>query len=392
MFNGNIISVDTPDNHSIFMDLFRNELETMLNTLLLAELTEFLSYDKYDVSGYNTGNSRNGYYERSLHTIFGNITIKIPRDRLGQFQNKLLTPYNRNFGNLEEMIIQLYQKGITTREIADIIEKMYGCYYSPQTISNMTKVVAEEVDAFHNRSLPSQFAVVYLDATFITVKRGTAQKEALHVLIGITPLGEKHIIDYGIYPNESTLAYKELLDHAKQRGLEDILLFVGDGFQGLQQACQEIYPRARFQRCWVHITRMVRMLIRKQDIAPVLAQLKLVYTANTTQVAEAALSNFLERWSSKYPKITNTLSDITDLFTFLEFPESIRPSIYSNNLIESWNKHLKRRTSHKEQFPSIESLDTFVCTFASEYNAKFFGKIHRGFGAAFSQLQNMFGN
>ena len=105
MFNGNIISIDTPDNHSIFMDSFRNEQETMLNTLLLAELTEFLSYDKYDVSGYNTGNSRNGYYERSLHTIFGNITIKIPPDRLGQFQNKLLTPYHRNFDNLEEMIV-----------------------------------------------------------------------------------------------------------------------------------------------------------------------------------------------------------------------------------------------------------------------------------------------
>ena len=180
----------------------------------------------------------------------------------------------------------------------------------------MTQVVAEEVDAFHNRPLPSQFAVVYLDATFITVKRGTAPKEALHVLIGITPSGEKHVVDYGIYPNESTLAYKELLDHAKQRGLEDILLFVGDGFQGLQQACQEIYPRARFQRCWVHITRMVRMLIRKHDIAPVLAQLKLIYTANTTQVAETAMYNFLETWSSKYPKITNTLTDITDLFTF----------------------------------------------------------------------------
>ena len=113
MFRGNIISVDTPDNHSIFMDLLRNELETMLNTLLLAELTElteFLSYDKYDVSGYNTGNSRNGYYECSLHTILGNITIKIPREWLGQFQNKLLTQYNRNFGNLEEMIIQFYIK------------------------------------------------------------------------------------------------------------------------------------------------------------------------------------------------------------------------------------------------------------------------------------------
>ena len=164
---------------------------------------------------YNTGNSRNGYYERSLHTIFGNIIIKIPRDRFGQFQNKLLTPYNRNFGNLEEIIIQLYQKGIK----ANIIEKMYGYYYSPQTIPNMAKVVAEEVDAFHNRPLPSQFTVVYLDATFITVKRDTAQKEALHILIGITLSGEKHVIDYGIYPNESTLAYKELLNHAKQRGL-----------------------------------------------------------------------------------------------------------------------------------------------------------------------------
>ena len=113
------------------------------------------------------------------------------------------------------MIIQLYQKDITTHEIVAIIEKMYGCYYSPQTIFNMTQVVAEEVDAFHNLPSPLQFAVVYLDATFITVKRGTAPKDVLHVLIGITPSGEKSIIDYGIYPSKSTLAYKELLDYAK---------------------------------------------------------------------------------------------------------------------------------------------------------------------------------
>ena len=159
MFNGNIISVGTSDNHSFFMDLFRNELETMFSTLLFAELTEFLSYDKYNVSGYNAGNSRNGYYECSLYTIFSNITIKIPWDLLRQFQNKLLTPYNQNFDNLEEMIIQLYQKGITTREIAAIIKKIYGCYYSPQTVSNITQVATEEVDV-----------------TFITVKRVTAQK------------------------------------------------------------------------------------------------------------------------------------------------------------------------------------------------------------------------
>ena len=137
---------------------------------------------------------------------------------------------------------------------------------------------------------------------------------------------------------------------------------------------------------------MVRMLIRKHDIVPVLAQLKLIYSANTTQAAEAALYNFLEMWSSKYPKITNTLSDITDLFTFLKFPKSIKSSIYSYNLIEGWNKHLKRRISHKEQFPSVESLDSFVCTFVSEYAAKFFGKIHPRFVVAIIQLQNMSGN
>ena len=143
---------------------------------------------------------------------------------------------------------------------------------------------------------------------------------------------------------------------------------------------------------FLSVISMVHMLTRKHDMAPVLAQLKFLYTANTTQLDEEALYNFLETWSSQYPKIMNTLSDITDLFTFLDFSEFIRSSIYSNNLIEDWNKHLKRRISHKEQFPSIEPLDSFVCTFASEYNAKFFGKIHRGFGAAFSQLQNMLGN
>ena len=135
----------------------------------------------------------------------------------------------------------------------------------------MTKDVVEAVDAFHNRSLPSQFEVVYFDVCFITVKRGTAQKEELHVLIGITPSGQKHVINYGIYPSESTLVYKEIFDYVKQRGLEKILSFVGDGFQGLQEAWQEIYSGVRFQRCWVYITRMVHMLIRKTDIVHVLA-------------------------------------------------------------------------------------------------------------------------
>lgn len=392
MSNGNIITVDTPGNYTPFMELFRNELQSILNTLLMAELTEFLHYKKHDVKGYNTGNSRNGSYDRKLHTMFGDITVSIPRDRLGLFQNKLLARYNRNFGPLEEMVINLYKHGISTREISEIIERMYGHYYSPQTISNMTKVVQESVEAFHNRALPAQFAVMFIDSTFITVKRGTAQKEAVHVLIGITPTGEKHVIDYGIYPNESTHAYIELLEHAKERGLAEVLLFVADGFKGLEQACKQVYPMARFQRCWVHIMRTIRMIVRKADWDTIRLQLKGIYHAESSARAEESLVTFLASWSAKYPKLSTILSDITNLFTFLEFPESIRSSIYSNNLIEGWNKHLKRRIGHKEQFPSIESLDGFICTYASEYNAKFFDKVHRGFSAATNVLQSMFGN
>lgn len=151
-------------------ELMRKELEHAINELLQSELTSFLDYEKWDIAGYNSGNSRNGSYAREIVTRFGKISIEVPRDRNGDFQQHTVPKYRRSDGSLEEMVIQMYTKGITTSEISDLIEKMYGNYYTPATISNMTKATEELVKEFHSRSLSSRYSVIYGDATYINVR------------------------------------------------------------------------------------------------------------------------------------------------------------------------------------------------------------------------------
>ncbi|KAF1679130.1 transposase, partial [Veillonella sp. R32] len=226
------------------------------------------------------------------------------------------------------------------------------------------------------------YAAIYCDATFISVKRNTVQKEALHVLLGITPSGQKEVLDYIIRPSESLDAYNELLTSIKKRGVKSVLLFISDGFIGLKDLCLTQYPAAKFQRCWVHILRHIQKLIRRKDLAVIMRELKMIYQATSYEQATSILGIFLTTWQPIYPKLQGILSDITDLFTYYEFPTSIRASIYTTNIIEQFNKHLKRTIGKKEQFPNEASLERFVCSYANEYNAKFFERTHRGFAQA----------
>jgi len=373
-------------------EVFRSELETAVNELLTTELTAFLNYEKHDPAGYNSGNSRNGYYNRILHSRFGDLNISIPRDRNGEFSNKTIPPYQRNTDDLETTIIQLYKKGITTREISDLIEKMYGHYYTPQTISNITKVVQNQVNEFHNRPVSKRYVVLYCDATYLNVRRDSVAKEALHIIIGITPEGNKEVLDYALYPTESASNYKDMLIGLRERGLEQVLLFVTDGLTGFREACLEAFPKAKHQSCWTHIARNVMKHVRSKDKKTVMDDLKQVYNARSVETAKNILYDFLSKYQSIYPKIVSILSDITSLFSFYEFPASIRRSIYTTNLIENFNKNLKRGTKRKEQFPNEDSLDRFVCSNCIDYNQKFGRRIHKGFGMVQAELYEMFEN
>ena len=371
-------------------EIFRQELEAAMNELLITELTVFLNYEKHSVTGYNTGNSRNGFYERTIHSRFGDLNIRIPRDRMGEFNQQTLAPYSRNTDDLETTIIQLYRKGITTREISDLIEKMYGHHYSAQTISNIAKSVEVQVDAFHSRPITSKYAVVFCDATYLNVRRDSVSKEALHIILGITPEGEKEVLDYALFPSESSSNYQEMLLNLRERGLEQVLLFVTDGLKGLGNACLEVYPMAKHQSCWTHIARNVMKYVRAKDKVIVLNDLKTVYQSDSEEDAVSNLHTFMTKYQKIYPKVIDVVNDLTSLFTYYSFPKAIRRSIYTTNLIENLNKNLKRGTKRKEQFPNEASLERYVSMVFSDYNQKFGCRVHLGFNKATAELYDLF--
>ena len=333
-------------NNESLDEFFRSHLETALNNLLKIELTEFLGYEKYSTDGYNTGNSRNGYYTRDLNTKYGKLHISVPRDRNGAFEQKLIPDYARRTDDLETTIITLYRKGITTREISDLIEKLYGHHYSPATISNISRAVENQVKEFHNRPLSAKYVVIFMDATYLNVRRDSVAKEPLHVLLGITPDGTKEVLDYALYPTESAANYEEMMQGIKSRGVEQVLLFASDGLEGMRDAVKRQFPDAEHQQCWVHLSRTVCRYIRNKDRKEVLGDLKSVYRAESEEKAEKALQEFLDRHSGKYSRLSGIFERAKEsLFKFYRFPEAIRKSIYTTNIIERSNKCLKRMES-----------------------------------------------
>lgn len=377
-------------NNESIDEVFRSELENAVNEVLSTELTAFLNYERYDYAGRNSGDSRNGFYNRTYQSRFGKLNLKIPRDREGLFKQHTIPSYQRSSNELETTIIQLYKKGITTREISDLIEKMYGHYYTPQTVSNITQAVQEQVEKFHKRPISDKYVAVYCDATYLNVRRDSVAKEALHVILGITIEGNKEVLDYALYPSESSSNYKEMLINLKNRGLEQVLLFITDGLNGIRNACLDVFPKAKHQACWTHLCRNVMKYIRAKDKATVMNKLKLVYNASTAKDAEATLYDFMVKYSKIYPKAVAILEDLTSLFEFYEFPEAIRRSIYTTNLIENLNKNLKRGTKRKEQFPNENSLERYVCSFYCDYNQTMDRRVHKGFKECRADLEAMF--
>lgn len=371
-------------------EVFRLHLETAVNTLLVTELTAFLDYEKYDRIGFNSGNSRNGSYGRTLHTEYGDLNIQIPRDRNGEFKQQTVAPYKRSNDTLESFVIHMFQKGVTTSEIAGLIEKMYGHHYTPQTISNMTKTMTEQVEAFNKRMLSARYVCVYLDATFIPVRRETVSKEAVYLAVGIREDGTKEVLAYTIAPTESAFNWQELLVDLKERGVEKVLLFISDGLKGMADAIFSVFPKSQYQTCLVHVTRNLAHKVRVEDRSEICADFKTVYRADSQEDGQEALDDFCEKWQKAYPKLTKSLAENPYLLTFYRFPQSIWRSIYSTNLIESFNKQIKKYTKRKEQFPNEEALERFLVSQFEDYNHRFATRCHIGFDKARAELAAMF--
>lgn len=373
-------------NQDKINDLFRQKLQQAVNDLLESELTAFLGYNPYERDGWNTGNSRNGAYYRKVDTQFGQIEIKVPRDRNGEFHQHTMPDYKRHTDVLEQTVIKLYSKGVTTREIADLIEKMYGGYYSPAMVSNISKV-----EAYHQRHLSDKFFCVYLDATYIPLKRVTYEREAVYIAIGIKPNGHKEVIDYCIAPTENIEIWSEMLKGFKSRGLKQVELFLSDGVVGMKEAICQSYPKAHFQRCLVHVMRNISAKMRVDDRQKALDEFEQIHTQSNKEMAVQVLHEFYQNWGKAYKNVVRDLRQVEpDLLTFYNYPPAIRASIYSTNMIESFNNRLKRKTKPKTEFPTEQSLATFIGVQAMDYNDRYFNRIHKGFGQVRDTLESYF--
>ena len=269
--------------------------------------------------------------------------------------------------------LEYRQFGVTTREIADLIEKMYGSHYSPAQVSNISKQMIPKVEAYHKRKLSdNKFFCVYLDATYVPLRRETFEREAVYIAIGIKPNGHKEVIDYCIAPNENIEVWTELLQSMKSHGLEQVELFLSDGVVGMKQALVEAYPKAHFQRCLVHVMRNICAKVRVDD-------------------REAVMNDFYAKWGKLYSHVVRNLKAIeADMLVFYNYPKQIRPSIYSTNMIESFNNIVKRKAKPKAEFPTEQSLDIFIGIQALSYNDRYFNRIHKGFGQVQDTLESYF--
>jgi putative transposase len=335
----------------IFARLFSETIEQMLE----AELKDELGYERYEAKGRNSGNSRNGHYSSSMRTSGGDAKIKVPRDRNGEFQSELL---KKNSNEIEQKIIAMYAKGNSTRDIQDMLEELYGIDVSPSTISKITDKVWELVEAWQNRPLAPIYAMVYLDAIHIKLKRdGKIENVAVYNVLGIDLEGHKEVFGHWIGDGgEGANFWLSVITDLQNRGVEDIFIAAIDGLSGFSDAIHAIFPQTKVQRCVIHQIRTSLKYVVWKDRKAFTADLKTVYQASTREKAEANLLKLEETWGGKYQAaIKSWQNNWEELATFFEFPKEIRRLIYTTNTVEGYHRQLRKVTKNKSSFPTPQA-------------------------------------
>ena len=348
--------------------------QTLLDGLMKNEIIDFFA----DASNATDGNFRNGYYSRTLNTVYGPLTLRVPRDRIGQFKTKFFVPYKRTTDNICEMIQRLYVRGMTEREIVDEINDDFGTSLSRETVRTTVNKVLKEALDFNKRVIPN-CPIVFLDGTYVPIKRryeGTSkvEKECVMVALGITEEGEKVVLGFYFTPNEGAWSWDDVLADLKSRGLYSASLFVTDGLQGMPEAIHRNYPKAKHQLCLVHETRTICRDVRKSDRKTVSGDFKNVYSAKDRAEAESRLSGFEAKWEKTYPNMVRKLRKQIDLFTFMDYPKLLWKSIYTSNAIEGFNSKLKRLTRKRILMNSEDNAVITNVSCCADYN-KNAGKI-----------------
>lgn len=373
-------------------DVFKLMVGEMLENGLEGELDDELGYTKYDYRNKDGENSRNGYSKKTLKTSFGETEIKVPRDRDGEFEPQLVKKNQTTLtGDIEEKILSMYAKGMTTSDIEAHIQDIYGLECSDSTISRITDKILPVVREWQSRPLEEIYAVVFMDAIHFHVRsEGQIVKKAVYIAIGINMNGLKEVLGMWVGENESAKFWLSVMNGLKNRGLQDILIACVDGLTGFPAAIEAVYPKTEIQQCVIHQIRNTTRFVSYKDIKALMADLKKVYAAVDEQTALAELENFDEKWGNKYPKIAISWRDNwANLSTYFKYPQEVRTLIYTTNAIEGFNRQLRKVTKNKGVFPTDDSLLKMLYLAMMDITKKWTGKC-REWGQIHSQLEIFF--
>ena len=342
------------DIEAALLDMFGGFIEQALE----AELDQHLGYSRYDFRHKSTSNTRNGRKPKTIQTRLGKTTVQAPRDREGSFQPQIVPKRQTNVIGIEDKILSLYAKGLSTRDISKTLEEIYGFETSHETISAVTDKVIPLIKEWQQRPLEPVYPIIYLDALHVKMRDGmSASNKAVYCVIGVSLEGRKDVLSLSIGEAESASYWMSLLDELKARGVQDICIACVDGLSGFKQAIQAVFPHALVQRCLVHLIRQSTKFVSYQDRKSFCYDLKQIYQAISQSAAEQAFETFKEKWNRLVPLAVRVWeNNIEEVYQLFKFPKEIRKMIYTTNAIESYNSQLRKVLKGKGAFPNETSV------------------------------------
>lgn len=363
---------DANDVQEMLKDLLGDTLQGMLE----AEMDEKLGYSKYDYKNKETDDSRNGYSKKTVTSSLGDIDLDIPRDRKGEFEPQAVRKNQTDISNIEDQVLSMYAKGMTTRDISSHLREVYGVEASAEMISHMTDRILPVAKEWQNRPLERKYAIVFMDAVHFHVREDNrVVKKAVYVAIGTRLDGTREVLGMWIGGNESAKYWLGVLNEIKNRGVEDIMIVSVDGLTGFGDAIGAVFPKAEIQRCIVHQIRYTTKFVSYKDIKPFMRDLKLVYKASTEAEALEALESLDSEWGEKYPSSVQSWRDNwPQLSTYFKYPPEIRKLIYTTNSIENFNRQLRKVTKTKTIFPTDDALFKSIYLAMRDATEKWTGK------------------
>ena len=332
-------------------------LGTAINAMLETERDDHLGYPPYAVHGRKSGNSRNGYSKKTVQSSRGPVELDVPRDRDGSFTPAVVPKHKQVLEEIEDKVLALYARGMSTRDISSQLEELYGTEVSATLISQMTDRILPVMHEWQNRTLDPLYVIVFLDAIHMKIRReGRVQSTAIYTCIGVNIDGEKHVLGLWVGEQEGARFWQTVITEIANRGVRDILIACIDGLTGFPEAIASVFPQTEVQTCVIHAIRRSMKYVAEKNRKKFAADLKLIYKAQTEEEALVELTGLETKWAGQYPLATATWrTNWRELSTFFAYPECIRRMIYTTNAVEAVHRQMRKVTKTKGAFPSEES-------------------------------------